>query len=83
MNIKPISIICLILISLFTNLSFAQDDISFSMSLTIPAIPGLNTPPYEDQSKNTESTATKKQKTAETQNEVEVTAPIQATNLKE
>lgn len=79
MNIKQIATICLIMISLFIDLSFAQDNVSFSMSLTIPAIPGLNAPPYENQVKNTESTAGEKQETAETQDEIKTTAQVQTT----
>lgn len=70
MKIKQISVSCLIMIALFTISSFAQDNVSFSMALTIPAIPGLNTPPYEDQAKNTESISNEKQNTQEIQNEV-------------
>lgn len=81
MNIKRIILICIIISTLYIDLSFAQDNISFAMSLTIPAIPGLNAPPYADEAKKTEPTEEEKQETAVAQNQVEVTAGEQTDNL--
>ena len=49
--------ISLILVLLTTGIALASDSISVAVSATIPAVPGLNAPPFEEANKNSAAMA--------------------------
>lgn len=64
-----------ILLSL-VNAAFAGDSISFSVSCTIPAIPGVNAPPFpEEKTVKTETATTVQQETKTNQEEPKTESP--------